>query len=250
MRLYGLIGYPLGHSRSAEIWNGRFAREGIDAEYALYELPSVSDIMPLTEGTPLLCGFNVTIPYKKSVIPFLSTLSPEAREAGAVNTVKIERGGDGSLSLHGYNTDITGFMRAVRPLIEDVPHDKRKALVLGTGGASGAVCVGLRNLGWEVTVVSRRRGDGVVAYSELTPEVVDGCGMVVNATPAGMAPHIMASPPFPYEYLHPGQVCFDLVYNPENTLFMRIAAAHGCRVKNGLAMLEYQAEEARKIWNI
>lgn len=248
MKLFGLIGYPLGHSRSPEIWNHKFETEGIDARYNLYPLPSVSDIVPLTEGTPSLCGFNVTVPYKTEIIPYLYSLSQEASEAGAVNTVLIERDVDGSVIMHGFNTDITGFKKAVSPLVGSVPESMHTALVLGSGGASGAVSVGLRQLGWNPLRVSRHSGKGDLTYEELTPELIDRCGLVVNATPLGMFPDINSAPPFPFEYLHPGQVCYDLVYNPEITLFMRIARAHGCIVENGLNMLRFQAYDAWQIW--
>lgn len=249
MRLFGLIGYPLGHSRSPEIWNSRFESEGIDARYSLYPLPSVSDVMPLIEGNPSLCGLNVTIPYKRAILPYMHSLSEEAAEAGAVNTILIQRKAGGEIVLKGYNTDVSGFMRAVGPLIEGTPENERTALVLGSGGASQAVCAGLRKAGWKVITVSRSAGKGDLAYSDLTPELIVSSGLIVNATPAGMAPAVNTAPPFPYEYLRPGQVCFDLVYNPEVTLFMRIAAAHGCVVENGLRMLQFQADEAWKIWN-
>lgn len=250
MTLYGLIGYPLGHSWSARLFNEKFEREGLDARYDLYELPSVSDVLPLVGGNPALAGLNVTIPYKQQIIPLLDSLSPEAEEAGAVNTVRIVREADGLPRLIGYNTDIIGFRDSVAPMLAGVPEKRHTALVLGNGGACRAVCVALRSMGWNPVVVSRSGGEGVVTYADLTPQLVHDSGLVVNCTPLGMSPNVNAAPPFPYQYLHAGQVCFDLVYNPEETLFMRIARAHGCKVSNGLAMLRGQAEAAWKIWNL
>lgn len=249
-RLFGLIGHPLGHSWSAEMFGRKFAAEGIDARYDLYPLSSISEFLPLVGDRPSLAGLNVTIPYKREVIQLLDTLTPEAEEAGAVNAVRIVRGTDGAvIRLDGHNTDIAGFSKSVGPLLEDFAGAERKALVLGTGGASAAVCVGLRNLGWTPVLVSRRPAEGVMTYSDLTPEAVTAHRLVVNTTPAGMFPKTDTAPPFPFEYLSSRHLCFDLIYNPEETIFMRIARAHGCRVKGGIEMLRLQAEAAWTFWN-
>lgn len=248
MTLYGLIGYPLGHSWSARLFNAKFEREGLNARYELFELPSVNDVISLVGGNPAIAGLNVTIPYKQHIISLLDALSPEALEAGAVNTVKIHRGVDGKVSLKGYNTDIAGFRDAVSPLISQVGANKRRALVLGNGGACRAVCVALRAMGWFPIIVSRTSGKDVISYSELTPELVSESSLIVNCTPLGMYPKVKAAPPFPYQYLRAGQICFDLIYNPEETLFMRICRAHDCVVSNGLNMLRFQAEAAWRIW--
>lgn len=250
MRKFGLIGYPLGHSWSADMFNSWFKAEGIDARYDLYPIPSIDVLDTLVGGTPDLCGFNVTIPYKQAVISRLDSLSDEAREAGAVNTVLIERDLSGKRFLRGYNTDITGFMRAIKPLTEGMPSCGRQALVLGSGGASGAVCTGLRRMGWTPVVVSRTPSAGKLGYSELTPEFISRHLLVINTTPLGMYPETNEAPPFPYQYLSAAHRCFDAIYNPETTLFMRICSAHGCRVMNGADMLRFQAEDARKVWKI
>lgn len=257
MKEYGLIGKTLGHSFSAKYFNEKFEREGIDARYELFPLPEISDLTRLLESHPDLKGLNVTIPYKVDVIPMLDSLSEEAEEIGAVNVIKITRDSDGKISeLKGFNSDAYGFMESIRPLLPlDATrhaaslHPNSLALVLGTGGASRAVDWAMRQLGYDVVKVGRTRREGIIAYEDLTPEMVDGAAVVVNCTPLGTFPDVNAAAPFPYQYLRSGQVCFDLVYNPSETLFMRICKAHGCTVSNGLEMLRLQAVKAWEIWS-
>lgn len=239
--LYGLVGFPLGHSFSRAYFTDKFRKENIDAEYVNFELPDIDGIKEIVASTPLLRGFNVTIPYKSGIIPYLTRLSEEAAEIGAVNVVRVER--DGSLS--GFNSDVYGFTESLRPLI-DATH--RRALVLGSGGASKAVCHGLKMLGIEPTVVSRTPVPGALTYASLTPETVGNHTVIVNTTPLGMYPRVDTCPDIPYDALTPRHVCFDLVYNPTETLFMRKSAEAGATVKNGLEMLHLQAERSFELW--
>ena len=238
---YGLIGYPLGHSFSRRFFSEKFEAEGIDAQYLNFEIDSI-ERLPEVLTTEGLRGFNVTIPYKQQIIRYLSEISDEAREIGAVNVVKILPNG----KLSGYNTDIIGFTESLRPMLRGT---EKRALILGTGGASKAVFVGLKKMGIEPTYVSRSPREGQLSYADLTPELMAEYQVIVNATPLGMWPKTDAAPEIPYVSLTPNHVCFDLVYNPEQTKFMELAAGHGARVKNGLEMLHLQAIAAWKIWN-
>lgn len=240
--VYGLVGFPLGHSFSRSFFTDKFAREGIDARYINFELPDISLLENVVADTAGLRGFNVTIPYKQAVIPMLNHLDAEAAEIGAVNVVRVE--GDGSLS--GYNSDVYGFVESIRPLLAGGNHTK--ALVLGTGGASRAVCYGLRSLGTRPTRVSRKPGPDNITYADLSPEVMSAHTVVVNTTPLGMYPAVDTAPDIPYDMITSRHVCFDLVYNPETTRFMQLCAARGATVSNGLLMLRLQALRAWDIW--
>ena len=254
---FGLIGKTLGHSFSAKYFNDKFEREGIPARYDLYPLSSVDLLPSLIETHPLLKGLNVTIPYKVEVLKYLNALSEEAQGIGAVNVIKIKRDNNtGQTYLKGYNSDAYGFTESMKEVlkqsaINETSENERKpiALVLGTGGASKAVVWSMHNLGFETQLVGRTHREDCLAYEELTPETVYDAKVVVNCTPLGTSPDVNKAAPFPYEYLHKGQVCFDLVYNPSETLFMKICKAHGCIVSNGLEMLRLQAVGAWKIWN-
>ncbi len=253
---YGLIGKTLGHSFSAKYFNEKFEREGIPARYDLYPLSSIDLLPTLISDHPLLKGLNVTIPYKVDVLKYLDSLSEEAEGIGAVNVIKITRDeASGSTYLKGYNSDAYGFTESMKEVLNSAgfvadKEDKRPvALVLGTGGASKAVVWSMHNLGFDTQLVGRNHREDCLAYSELTPETVYNAKVVVNCTPLGTSPDVNQAAPFPYEYLHNGQVCFDLVYNPAETLFMKLCKAHGCVVSNGLEMLRLQAVGAWKIWN-
>lgn len=249
-RVYGLIGYPLVHSFSRTFFNQKFQAERINARYENFEIPSIEEFPLLLNRTKGLSGLNVTIPYKEQVIPFLDGLDPLAARAGAVNVIKIVKGRKGKLSenmrLIGHNSDVAGFTDSIRPLIDD---NRRKALVLGTGGAAKAVCVGLDMLRVEATMVSRTKRPGVLTYGELTPEIIATHKVIVNTTPLGMYPHVDECPAIPYGSLTEGHLCYDLLYNPDVTLFMRKAQAAGAEVKNGLEMLLLQVFLSWEIWN-
>lgn len=242
MEQYGLIGYPLGHSFSRRFFNEEFFPEhGIEAEYLNFEIPEADGLLEVVRTHPLLRGLNCTIPHKQAIIPLLDEISPEAREIGAVNVIRIRDG-----RLKGFNSDIIGFMDSLRPLLR--PHHRR-ALVLGSGGASKAVWAGLLRLGLEPMQVSRKAGDGVLSYEMLTPEVMADCTVVVNCSPVGMFPHVDECPAIPYELLSGRHLLYDLVYNPLDTLFMQRGRERGATVKNGLEMLRLQALASWNFWH-
>lgn len=246
-RTFGLIGHPLGHSFSCRYFNDKFAAEGIDAEYLNFDLPSIEDLRQVLKRKDL-AGLNVTIPYKEQVIPYLDALSDEARAIGAVNVIRIERGGKdkSKLRLIGMNSDVVGFRNSIEPLLT---HERDKALILGTGGAAKAVRQGLISLGVTPVYVSRTAREGVLTYDDLTPEVMAEHKVIVNTTPLGMYPAVEKCAPIPYDLLTPGHLLYDLVYNPDVTTFMKRGAEHGAEVKNGLEMLLLQAFEAWNMWN-
>lgn len=242
--MYGLIGKKLGHSYSASFFNNKFRKEGIEETYELLPIENIQDITKLLERYPDLKGLNVTIPYKEDVISFLNEVSTEAKEIGAVNVIKVNRSKE-NIILKGYNTDVTGFRMSLQPLLRD---DIKKALILGTGGASKAVDHVLKKRGIQTTFVSRNPNDSQLSYNGLTKEIIKNNLLIVNTTPLGMYPKIEEAPDIPYHYLTPRHVCFDLIYNPEETLFMQKAGVQGATVKNGLEMLEQQALAAWDIW--
>ena len=241
MDKYGIIGNPLGHSFSKGFFTEKFAREGIDAEYLNFQIPEIGKLTEVLQENPELRGINVTLPYKTEVIPFLDELSDEAREIGAVNVVQIRNG-----HLKGFNSDIIGFTRSIQPLLK--PHH-RKALILGTGGASRAIRVGLTRLGLEWKYVSRTPREGMITYEDITAETLREYEVIVNCSPVGMFPKVDECPAIPYEFLTPDNLLYDLVYNPENTLFMKKGALQGAVVKNGLEMLHLQAIASWEFWN-
>lgn len=238
--LYGIIGFPLGHSFSRGFFTEKFARECINAQYLNFEIPDARMLLDVLRDNPRLRGLNVTLPHKQAVIPLLDELSDEAREIGAVNVIRVRNG-----KLKGFNSDIIGFSESIRPLLQ--PHHT-KALVLGTGGASKAICVGLTRLGLEWRYVSRTPREGWFNYSDLTPEVMVEYTVIVNCSPVGMFPKVDHAPTIPYECLTPRHLLFDLVYNPEDTLFMQKGRAQGATVKNGLEMLHLQAVASWRFW--
>lgn len=243
--LYGLIGYPLGHSFSQNYFNQKFESEKISAKYVNFEIDDIGRLMEIIAQYPNLSGLNVTIPYKQQVISYMDEMDPDAAQIGAVNVIKFIGSGK-NLKLKGYNSDIIGFSDSIAPLLND---KRRRALVLGTGGAAKAVSHGLKNLGIEVTPVSRTKREGVLTYEELTPEIMDTHKVIVNTTPLGMYPHVDECPDIPYQELTPDHLCYDLLYNPDVTLFMKRAQAYGVETKNGLEMLLLQAFAAWNIWN-
>ena len=241
MDKYGIIGFPLGHSFSKGFFTEKFARESIDAQYLNFEIPDATMLKDVLCENPELRGLNVTLPHKQAVIPLLDELSDEAREIGAVNVIRVRDG-----RLKGFNSDIIGFSESIKPLLQ--PHHS-KALILGTGGASRAIRVGLSRLGIEWTYVTRSPREGMFAYSDLTPEVMKEYTVIVNCSPVGMFPKVDQAPAIPYELLTPKHLLFDLVYNPEDTLFMKRGREQGAIVKNGLEMLHLQAVASWRFWN-
>ncbi len=276
MTTYGLIGYPLGHSFSRKFFTEKFEKEGIDAQYLNFEIPSIEEFPEIIKNNPELRGLNVTIPYKQQVMQYLDEISEEAKAIGAVNVVRIERPspqpspimgretmrnagnkpdglpikGDMSEglrgSLIGYNSDVIGFVESIRSLLK--AHHK-KALILGTGGASKAIRYGLEEkLGMETLFVSRSAREGMITYEEVTAEVLKEYEVIVNCSPVGMYPHVDECPALPYEAMNENHLLYDLVYNPLETLFMKKGAEQGATVKNGLEMLHLQAIASWKFW--
>ncbi len=246
MMKFGLIGYPLGHSFSRKYFADKFHNEHIiDCIYENYPLSGISQIRELIINEPELTGLNVTIPYKTDVINYLDHISPEAKEIGAVNVVKIKRSGE-KTELSGFNSDITGIRDSLSPYINK---DIKNALVLGTGGSSKAVCFVLRKMGIKVITVSRSRSSDSISYSDIDSVLIKKSGLIVNTTPLGMYPNIETFPEIDYNLLEKEHVLFDLVYNPEITAFLRKGSEKGCTVISGLKMLQSQAERSWEIWN-
>ena len=245
MKKYGLIGYPLGHSFSMGYFNEKFKNEAINAVYENFEIPDIQDITTVIGSNPDLVGFNVTIPYKEKVMDYLDYIAPEAAEIGAVNVVKVTHNGERAV-LKGFNSDVVGFVNSIKPLLRPL---HKKALVLGTGGASKAVEYGLRKLGLETIKVSRTEKDNTITYGQVTPELLSAYKVIVNCTPCGMAPHFDECPNLPYDSIDDSFLLYDLIYNPEETLFLRKGKEKDATVKNGLEMLLLQAEEGWNIWN-
>ena len=245
MEKYGLIGYPLGHSFSCNYFNQKFESEKIDAEYVNFEIPTIKGLKEVLKQNPELKGLNVTIPYKEQVMSYLDDLDDDARQIGAVNVIKFTKGLFGKTKLVGYNSDIIGFKQSIEPLLKE---HHTKALILGTGGASKAVMHGLKQLGVGSTFVSRSVKENCITYEEITPQIMEQYKVIVNATPVGMFPNVDNCPKIPYEYVTSDHILYDLLYNPDVTLFMRKGEEKGAVVKNGLEMLLLQAFAAWQIW--
>ena len=246
MDKYGLIGYPLGHSFSISYFNQRFQDEGINAVYENFEIPTIEALDEVLNLNPELKGLNVTIPYKEKVIPYLDSISPEARAIGAVNVIKVSHEGK-SVKLKGYNSDVIGFTKSIEPMIEKKWH--KKALILGTGGASKAINYGLRNLGLETVFVSRYERPDTIQYQNITPDIIREYNVIVNCTPLGMYPKTEECPQLPYEAMDSHTILYDLIYNPDETLFMKRGAEYGAQTKNGLEMLLLQAFASWEFWH-
>jgi shikimate dehydrogenase len=246
MKKYGLIGYPLGHSFSKQYFSEKFLRENItNCCYDNYPIEQIGYLPELINNEPDLLGLNVTIPYKSEVFPFLKIISSEASEVGAVNVLKIKRKASG-YELSGFNSDVPGFTGSLLPFLRT---DLKRALVLGTGGSSKAVCYSLEKLGIEVILVSRSKGAGTITYDDIDRTIINSANLIVNTTPLGMFPNVVSCPDINYDLLDSRHILFDLVYNPEMTLFLSKGKERGCIVVNGLEMLRLQAEKSWEIWN-
>jgi len=240
---YGLIGKNISHSFSKKYFVEKFKLLYFDnCEYINFELESIKDFPKLFAETKGLKGLNVTIPYKETIIPYLDSLSKNAEKIGAVNTITISK----DKKLKGYNTDHYGFRKALLPLLEE--HHK-KALLLGTGGASKAIAFALRKMKIEFDFVSRTPSEYELAYNELNEEIFNEYQIIINATPVGTFPNNTTSPDLNYNLFTSKHIAFDLVYNPEETEFLKRAKAKGAITKNGYEMLIFQAEKAWRIWN-
>lgn len=273
MKEFGIIGYPLGHSFSQKYFTEKFEKEGIDACYRLFPLESIEQFPDLIASHPHLQGLNVTIPYKQAVIPYLDELSDDAAAMGAVNVIRVERSASG-IKLIGHNSDFVGFRDSLDPLLPMlqerdaaaqwlVPgsyflpgaavYRPLQALVLGTGGASKAVVYALQQLDIPTQLVSRKAalvdGQEVLTYEDLNEAVLADFQLIVNTTPLGMSPKVDACADIPYHALGQSHLLYDVVYNPEETLFLKKGREAGAFTKNGLEMLYGQAVEAWRIWN-
>ena len=248
MRTYGLIGFPLKHSFSSKFFTEKYDREGVDAEYLNFEIEDILQIREVILFNQNLYGLNVTIPYKEQVIPFLNEITPEAQKIGAVNTIKIERepGNMYFYNLIGYNTDYIGFRKSIEPLIKTQIH--KKALILGTGGASKAVRQAFEDMNIDWKYVSRSKGIDRFTYEELNQDILNEYKIIVNCSPIGTFPNTEESPDLPYQFLTREHLLYDLVYNPSKTLFLQKGKAQGAIIKNGAEMLELQALAAWDIW--
>jgi len=247
MERYGLIGYPLTHSFSAEYFSEKFFREGIiNCRYDLFPIDSIDNLLQLIKETKELKGLSVTIPYKQKIIPLLTSIDDVAKNIGSVNTIIIER--NENIFLHGFNTDVFGFKESLKPLLKN--HHK-KALILGTGGAASSVAYVLNKLGIEYLFVSRTKTwlPNTIDYSSLNEDIISTHNLIINATPVGMFPHIMNLPNIPYNYITKDHLLYDLIYNPSETLFLKKGIEKGVTVKNGMEMLYLQAEKSWEIWN-
>lgn len=246
MRLFGIIGFPLGHSFSQAHFSEKFSREKLaDHEYRKFELRSIDELPGLLEREKELAGFNVTIPYKVEVLKYLDEIDKEALAIGAVNTVRVTHTGGKSI-LKGFNTDAPAFRRSLTENLTSIPET---AIVLGTGGASRSVVHTLQSLNIKTVVISRKAAAGDYTYDTLPDEIIRTSGLIVNTTPSGMAPDVKNAPAIDYSQLHHGQLLFDLIYNPPVTLFLEKGGRQGCSTVNGEMMFRYQAELAWQVWN-
>jgi len=239
---FGLVGKNIDYSFSKKYFTEKFEKENlINHNYQNFDIQSVFEITQIVKN-PNLCGLNVTIPYKEEIIPFLDKISKKAKKIGAVNTIKITKKG----KLKGYNTDFFGFQKSLSSLLNE--HHK-KALILGTGGASKAVAFALKKLGIQYTFVSQKLRRDYLSYEKLNEAIFQEYQIIINCTPLGTFPDINSCPNIPYNLLNSNHIVFDLVYNPEETIFLQKAKQNGATTKNGMEMLVFQAEKAWEIWN-
>ncbi|WNH09825.1 shikimate dehydrogenase family protein [Thalassobellus suaedae] len=245
MNKLGLLGKNISYSFSRSYFKEKFKNENIEnTTYENFDIETINLFPSIIKDTPNLKGLNVTIPYKQDVMPFLNKINKKAKAIGAVNTIKITKKG----KLIGYNTDCYGFSKSIEPLLK--PHHK-KALILGTGGASKAIAYSLNKLGIEYKYVSRKQSEGIsYTYNTLTEPVIKEHQIIINCTPLGTFPNIDNCPDIPYSAISTQHILFDLIYNPEETKFLKLGKEHGAVTENGLNMLKLQAEKAWSIWNL
>lgn len=240
---FGLIGKNIEYSFSKKYFTEKFSADLFtDFTYENFDIQSIDEFPKIIENNPDLKGLNVTIPYKQSIIPFLDTLSDKAFKIGAVNVIRFTKKGN----LKGYNSDWYGFKKSLEPLLQ--PHHK-KALILGTGGASKAVAFALDELDITYAFVSREANDQTIDYERINATTFDNYQIIINCTPVGTSPNVKEFPPIPYQFFTEKHIAFDLIYNPEETQFLKKAKKKGAVIKNGYDMLVFQAEKAWKIWN-
>jgi len=249
MKTFGLIGFPLTHSFSQKYFTEKFRDENIAAEYLNLPIQNISEIKLIIKNNPSLCGLNVTIPHKQTVIPFLDELDETAKKVGAVNCIKIiQKSEIRNQKLKGFNTDVLGFENSLKKYLQS---HHTKALILGNGGAARAVEYVLNKIGIEYFIVSRKKTTQInnLCYSDLNEEIINSHPLIINTTPLGMFPEISSFPNIPYQFISKKNLLFDLIYNPEETLFMKKGKEKNATVVNGLEMLKLQAERAWEIWN-
>jgi len=240
---FGLVGKSISYSFSKKYFTEKFSKDLFDdCVYENFDIQSIAEFPEILKQNPTLKGLNVTIPYKESVIHYLDTLSDKAFKIGAVNVIRFTKKGN----LKGYNSDWFGFKKALEPLLQS--HHK-KALILGTGGSAKAVAFALTELNIQFTFVSRSSTENAIPYSYLNATTFDNFQIIINCTPLGTSPNTDEFPPIPYQFFTEKHIAFDLIYNPEETQFLKKAKKNGAQIKNGYAMLVFQAEKAWKIWN-
>ena len=244
MPKYGLIGQSLSHSFSKSYFTNKFEREGIVASYANFEISSIAELHAIFKQHPEIKGLNVTIPFKEVVLEHINELTMPVALVGACNTIKVERH-KGRVHLKAYNTDVVGFEESLKKQL--LPSDKR-ALILGNGGVAKAVAFVLSKLQFDFKVVARR-GANTIPFEKLNEKMLKEHSLIINTTPLGTFPNLEEKPLLPYQYLHANHYMFDMVYNPNETAFLKEGKKANCRIQNGLQMLELQAEAAWKIWN-
>lgn len=239
---FGLVGKNISYSFSRGYFSDKFKSEDLPHSYVNFDLNSIAELKDIVENTSNLKGLNVTIPYKEEVIPLLDKLNKRAKNIGAVNTIRFKKG-----KLIGYNTDYNGFKHSLKPHIKK---HHRRALILGTGGASKAIAYALKKLGIKYYYVSRTKKKGVTyTYSELTEGIIARYQIIINCTPIGTFPNVNECPNIPYDGITHKHILYDLIYNPEETKFLCCGKIKGATTINGLEMLKIQAEKAWEIWN-
>ncbi len=242
-KVYGLIGKNIHYSFSQNYFTKKFkALKLSDSSYTNFDIQKISEFSSIIENTEHLKGLNVTIPYKQAIIPYLDSLSKKAIKIGAINTITISK----NKKLKGYNTDWYGFYHSLKPLLK--PHHT-KALILGTGGASKAIEFSLKKLNIDYYFVSRTPQEGVFTYEDLNQETLKEYTILINTTPLGTFPNLEDKPSIPYQFITNQHIVYDLIYNPEKTMFLQLAEKQGATIKNGYEMLVLQAEKAYKIWS-
>ena len=242
MKTFGLLGKNIDYSFSRGYFNDKFEANKLDCTYKNFDLESIESFKEIKENSIAFSGFNVTIPYKEDILPYLDSVDSEAKEIGAVNTIKIK-----NKKLIGYNTDHYGFINSLLPHLK--PHHQ-KALILGTGGASKAVAFALKKMGIDYEYVSRSKSEKIKhTYDSIKPSDIEACKLIINCTPLGTFPEIETCPEIPYDSVSDQHLLFDLIYNPAETQFLKNGVLNGAKIINGLEMLKIQAEKSWEIWN-
>ena len=241
-KIYGLIGKNISYSFSKTYFNKKFVKTDLKNHfYNNFDLTNIKDFKKIVEKYNIK-GLNITIPYKEKIIPLLDSISLEAKEIGAVNTIKI----DSNKKLIGCNTDYIGFTNSIKPLLNS---KHKKAIILGSGGASKAIIYSLNKFNISSLIVSRNKQKGDITYQELNSQKIRECQIIINCSPVGTYPNINDSPKIPYEYINENHICYDLIYNPDETKFLLKSKKRNALTINGTKMLELQAEESWRIWN-